>query len=63
MIHRVGITHFDADGLSQNPSLLDEDFMGIKWHGNCNQEAIPIWHELPTSHCFFDYVLIHGSNN
>jgi hypothetical protein len=44
VVHRAGITNLDADGLSRNPSLSDEDLTGARWHGDCDQEAVPGWH-------------------
>lgn len=35
-----------ADGLSRNPSPLEEDLIGARWHGDCNKEAVPGWHAV-----------------
>ena len=40
MVHRVGITNLDVDGLSRNPSPSDEDLTGARWHGDCDREAV-----------------------
>ena len=44
MVHRAAITNLDAYGLSRNSSPSDEDLIGARWHGDCNQEAVPGWH-------------------
>ena len=44
VIHRAWITNLDVNGLSRNPSPLNEDLTGAKWHGDCDREAIPGWH-------------------
>ena len=36
VVHRVGITNLDADGLSRNPSLSNEDLTRVRWHGDCD---------------------------
>ena len=36
VVHRARITNLDANGLSRNPSLSDEDLTGAWWHGDCN---------------------------
>ena len=36
--------NLDADGLSRNPSSLQEDLTGARWHGTLDQEAVPGWH-------------------
>jgi hypothetical protein len=43
-VHGARITNLDADGLSRNPSSSDEDLIGARSHGDCDQEAIPGWH-------------------
>ena len=44
VVHCVGITNQDVDGLSRNSSLSDEDLTGARWHGDCNREAVSSWH-------------------
>ena len=44
VVHRAGMTNIDVDGLSRNPSPLDEDLIGARWHGDCDREAVPSWH-------------------
>src|SRR5438270_12233071 len=46
VVHRAGITNLDADGLSRNPSPLEEDLIGAKWHGDCDREAVLGWHAV-----------------
>ena len=53
MVHRVGITNLDADGLSRNSSPSDEDLTGARWHGDCDQEAVPSWHAVAYLTFFF----------
>ena len=44
VIHRAGITDLNADDISRNPSLSDEDLTRARWYRDCNREAIPSWH-------------------
>lgn len=44
VVHQADITNLDADGLSRNPSLFDEDLIGAKWHGDYDKELVPGWH-------------------
>ena len=44
MVHYAGITNLDAEGLSRNPSLSDEDLTKARWRGDCDREAVPGWH-------------------
>ena len=44
VVHKAGLQNLDADGLSRNPSLLQEDLTGARWHGTSDQEAVPGWH-------------------
>ena len=44
MVHKAGVRNLDADGLSRNPSPLQEDLTGARWHGTSNQEAVSGWH-------------------
>jgi hypothetical protein len=44
VVHRAGIANLDADGLSRNPSPLDEDLTRARWHGDCDREAMSGWH-------------------
>jgi hypothetical protein len=37
VVHKAGIQNLDADGLSRNPSSLEEDLTGARWHGTCDQ--------------------------
>jgi hypothetical protein len=34
----------DDDGLSHNPSPLEEDLTGARWHGTCDQDIVLGWH-------------------
>ena len=66
MIHRAGVTNLDADGFSHNPNPLDEDLTGARWHGNCNQDAVLVWHVVVYLILFFKTsveVLIQGSDD
>ena len=66
MIHRVGITNLDANGLSHNQSPLDEDLIGARWHEDCNREAVPSWHVAAYLTLFFGIVVevpIRGSDD
>lgn len=40
VVHWAGITNLDADGLSCNPSALEEDLTRAIWHRDCDREAI-----------------------
>jgi transposase InsO family protein len=44
VVHKAGLQNLDADGLSRNPSPLEEDLTGARWHGTSDQEAVPGWH-------------------
>jgi len=44
VVHKAGLQNLDADGLSRNPSLVEEDLTGARWHGTSDQEAVPGWH-------------------
>ena len=44
VVHKAGVKNLDADGLSRNPSPLQEDLTGARWHGTSDQEAISGWH-------------------
>ena len=44
VVHKVGVKNLDADGLSHNPSPLQEDLTGARWHGTSDQEAVLGWH-------------------
>jgi hypothetical protein len=46
VVHRTEITNLDTYGLSRNPSPLDEDLTGAKWHGDYDQEVGPDWHAV-----------------
>ena len=46
VVHRVGITNLDADGLSRNPSPSEKDLTGTRWHGDCDREAVLSWHAV-----------------
>ena len=39
-----GITNLDANGLFRNPSPLEEDLAGAKWHGDYDKELVPGLH-------------------
>ncbi len=44
IVHKAGLQNLDADGLSRNPSSVEEDLTGARWHGTSDQEAVPGWH-------------------
>ena len=44
VVHKVGVKNLDANGLSRNPSPLQEDLTRARWHGTSDQEAVPGWH-------------------
>ena len=44
VVHHVGITNLDADGLLRNPSPSDEDLIGAMWYRYYDREAVPSWH-------------------
>ena len=44
VVHKAWTKNLDADGLSRNPSPLQEDLTGARWHGTSDQEAILEWH-------------------
>ena len=41
VVHKTCVQNLDADGLSLNPSSLQEDLTGARWHGTSDQEAVP----------------------
>jgi hypothetical protein len=41
VVHRAGIANLDVDGLSRNPSPSDKYLIGVRWHGDCDREAVP----------------------
>ena len=66
VVHRVGITNLDADGISRNWSPSDEDLTGAMWHGGCDLEAVPGWHAAAYFTLFFGAdveVPIQGSDD
>ena len=36
IVHHVSVTNLDANGVSRNPSPMDNDMNGARWHGNCD---------------------------
>ncbi len=44
IVHKVGKVKWDTDGLSWNPSFIEEDITCAKWHGEVHLEVIPKWH-------------------
>ena len=44
VVHKARVKNLDADGLSRNPSPLQEDLTRARWHGTLDQEAVPGWH-------------------
>lgn len=36
VVHRVGMTNLDENGLSRNPNSSWEDLTWTKWHGDCD---------------------------
>ena len=56
----------DSDGLSCNPSPLDEDLTGARWHEDCDREAVPGWHASTYLTLFYGVaveVSIQGSDD
>jgi hypothetical protein len=41
VVHKAWLQNLDANGLSRNLSLLEEDLIGARWHSTCDQEAMP----------------------
>jgi hypothetical protein len=46
VVHRLGVANFDANGLSRNPYISQEDDTGARWHGEVDEETMPGWHAL-----------------
>ncbi len=44
VVHRPRVTNLDADGLSRNPYISQEDNTGARWHGEVDEEMVPGWH-------------------
>ncbi len=44
MVHRPRVANLDADGLSRNPCISQEDDIGARWHGEVDEELVPSWH-------------------
>jgi hypothetical protein len=40
VVHRPGVANLDADGLSRNPCISQEDNTGARWHGKVNEEIV-----------------------
>ena len=38
--------NLDADGLSRNPSPLQEDLTRARWHDTSDQKVVSSWHAL-----------------
>ncbi len=43
-MHRHGVANLDADGLSRNPCISQEDNIRARWHGEVDEEMVPGWH-------------------
>ncbi len=41
MVHRPRVTNLDANGLSRDPSISQEDDIGARWHGEVDEEMVP----------------------
>jgi hypothetical protein len=41
VVHKPGVTNFDADGLSWNPCTSQEHDTGARWHGEVDEEMVP----------------------
>jgi len=46
VVHRVSIINLDIDELSRNSNLSEKDLTRVRWHGDCDREAIPRWHAV-----------------
>jgi hypothetical protein len=44
VVHRPGVANLDTDGLSRNPCTSQEDDIGVRWHGEVNEEMVPGQH-------------------
>jgi hypothetical protein len=44
VVHKPGVANLDADGLSRNPCTSQEDNIGVRWHGEVDEEMVPGWH-------------------
>jgi hypothetical protein len=44
VVHKLGVTNLDVDGLSRNPCTNQEDNTGARWHGKVDEEMVPGWH-------------------
>jgi hypothetical protein len=44
VVHKLGVTNLDADGLSWNPCTGQEDNTGARWHGEVDEEMVLGWH-------------------
>ncbi len=44
MVHRPGVANLDANGLSWNPCISQEDNTGTRWHGEVDEEMVRGWH-------------------
>ncbi|OAE34678.1 hypothetical protein AXG93_230s1020 [Marchantia polymorpha subsp. ruderalis] len=43
-VHRLGVANLNADGLSRNPCISQEDDIGARWHNEVDEEVVPDWH-------------------
>lgn len=44
MVHRLRVANLDADDLSRNPRVSQEDGSGARWHGEIDEEMVYSWH-------------------
>ena len=42
VVHRAGLVNLDADGLSRNPCPSQQDTTGARWHGEIDEEMVPV---------------------
>ncbi len=46
VVHRPKVANLDADGLSRNPCISQEDNTRARWHGKVDEEMVLGWHAL-----------------
>jgi hypothetical protein len=44
VVHKLGVTNLDADGLSRNPCTSQEDNTRARGHGEVDEEMVLGWH-------------------
>ncbi len=43
-MHRPRVANLDVDGLGRNPCTSQEDDIGVRWHGEVDEEMVLGWH-------------------